>query len=298
MLECLEEKEIISIKNLSVKYNNFYALKDINLSIKEREVLGVCGESGSGKTTFCKAISGIEKYNGEIKFLKKSKIDFIFQDPSSSLNPRMKIYDIIEEPLIVREKIKDKKIINEKINNAILEVGLNSDLLEKYPHQLSGGQKQRVAIARSLVTQPDILICDEITSSLDISVGAQILNLLKDIYEKRKITIIFVSHDISALYYISTDIIILYKGLILEKGKTKDIIKNPKHPYTNILISSILTTTKKENIEIKNNTTKSRCIFSDKCYKYSKDCDNYENQLIDISNDHKVRCIKYEKIFN
>mgnify|MGYP001083729025 CR=1 FL=1 len=293
MLECLKEKEILNIKDLSVKYKNFYALRDINLSIKEKEILAICGESGSGKTTLCKVISGIEKYSGKINFYKNIKIEFIFQDPSSSLNPRMNIFDIISEPLIVREKIYDRKIINEKINNCIKEVGLNPDVLSKYPHQISGGQKQRVAIARSIISEPDILICDEITSSLDISISAQILNLIKDIYEKRKITIIFVSHDISAVYYISTDTIILYRGIIIEKGKTKNIIENPKHPYTKLLVSSILSLKKNEKITTQNNiSTLSMCIFSDKCPFYSNECNNYENKLKKISEDHYVRCIK------
>jgi oligopeptide/dipeptide ABC transporter ATP-binding protein len=294
MLECLEKQnEIITLKNLSVRYKNFYALKDINISIKEREVIGICGESGSGKTTLCKTIAGIEKYNGEIKFLKDLKFEFIFQDPASSLNPKMLVKDIISEPLIVREKITKREVICEKIKKVVAEVGLDSSIIEKYPHQISGGQKQRVAIARSIVCEPDILLCDEITSSLDISVQAQILNLLKDIYEKRNLTIIFVSHDISALYYISTTIIVLYKGMILEKGKADEVIKNPKHPYTKILISSILTTEKEcIDIEVRENKTKSRCIFSDRCFIYDKECDSFENELINVSDTHYARCIK------
>lgn len=288
---------IIEIKDLSVKYKNFYALKNINLTIKKSEIIGIAGQSGSGKTTLLKTIAAIVKpYSGTITYhpdKKNLNIQYVFQDPTSSLDPRMNISDIITEPLLIKG-IKNKKNIDTLLENAITKTGLNTDILKRYPHQLSGGQRQRVAIARAIISKPDILICDEPISSLDISISAQILNLLKDLSNEFKFTMIFVSHDISSIYYLTQKTVILYCGEILELGDTNNIINSPLHPYTKILISSILSTKKiDKKIDIVKRNTTSKCIFSNICPEYIEKCDKFDNNITKID-EHYVKCIRAE----
>lgn len=292
MLECIN-MEVIKIKNLSVKYKDFYALKNIDLTVEKGQSVGILGQSGSGKTTLCKIISGIEKPSEGEVYIKKTenaKLQFVFQDPSSSLNPRMKIKEIVTEPLQVSGE-KNKSVIDNKYEEIIKKVGLLPDIKNKYPHQLSGGQKQRVAIARAIITDPEILICDEPVSSLDISVSAQILNLLKDLHSEKKFTMIFVSHDISSIYYLCNKTIILFQGNMMEWGDTSDIINNPAHPYTSILISSILSIEReKKDLKIKERETVSKCLFSRFCFKYNSTCDNYDNDIIKLNDRHFYKC--------
>jgi peptide/nickel transport system ATP-binding protein len=285
----------IKLENVSVKYKNFYALKDINISVKKGEKIGILGQSGSGKTTLCKIASNIEKpYEGkvELNVEQRGKLQFVFQDPTQSLNPRMKIFDIVTEPLVTNG-IKNGEVLNQKFANSIKKVGLSPEVKNKYPHQISGGQKQRVAISRAIINEPEILICDEPISNLDISVSAQILNLLKDLYDELKFTMLFVSHDISSIYYLCDKTIILYRGAIMEWGETQDIINNPAHPYTTLLISSILSTENRDlkKVKIINRETNSRCLFADICYKYKKECDNYDAQPLKLNDRHYARCL-------
>lgn len=313
----LDEKYIIELKNINKIYRTtsifkgsklFYALKNINIKIKEHDRVGIAGQSGSGKTTLCKIISQTEKpesgqflFNGEDITSKrnylKSKIQFIFQDPNSSLNPRMKIKDTVAEPLLIRKE--KKELIEKRVREVIEEVGLNNDVLEKYPHQLSGGQKQRIAIARAIITKPEILIADEPISSLDISISAQILNLLKDIHRKEKFTLIFVSHDIASIYFLTDSLYILYRGEIMEYGETDKIIKKPHHPYTKLLISSILdvnSTQNRKRIDIKERKeTNSKCIFSNLCPEYSEKCIKFKDEYTEVNEGHFVKCINYGK---
>ncbi|MEF3280775.1 MAG: ATP-binding cassette domain-containing protein [Elusimicrobiota bacterium] len=293
--------KILEIKDLSVKYKNFFALKNISFDIEKGDALGIAGQSGSGKTTLCKAIAQVEKATkGEIKFNTNENsptihIQYIFQDPASSLNPRMKIKDIVLEPLLL-QKPKDKKNLDKLFTETILKVGLSYDLAHKYPHQLSGGQKQRVAIARAIITKPDLLICDEPISSLDISISAQILNLLKDLLKEYKFTLIFVSHDISSIYYLTNKVIILYKGEMLEWGDTQAVITKPAHPYTKLLISSILSTDKKnEKISIVEREVNSACVFSNICIEFSEACLKFDGKVSSAGKNHYYKCIEVSK---
>lgn len=291
---------IFEIKNLSVKYRNFYALKDFNLTVKPGEKLGILGQSGSGKTTLCRVIAGIEKkYSGCIVFPSgKKKIQFVFQDPASSLNPRMKIFDIVTEPLVINKTATDdiKKIFGRVIN----EVGLSSDVAFKYPHQVSGGQRQRISIARTLTVKPDILICDEPVSSIDISLSAQILNLISDIHKKYEFTLIFVSHDISSLYYLTDRIVVLLNGQKMEEGYSEKIIEKPYHPYTKLLISSILSVGKKQSLSLDffNNNEKinSLCPFASRCPYISSECENYFGELFNVGEFHRVSCVRWNRL--
>ena len=229
-------------------------LKDINFNIEEGKVLGLVGESGCGKSTLGKCILALEKISsGEIIFdgrnietynkaeLKqyRKNAQLIFQNPYSSLNPRMTIFETLKEPLVIH-KICSKKDIKEKIEDMLNLVGLKSEDGEKYPHEFSGGQRQRIAIARALITSPKFIVADEPVSALDVSIQAQIINLLAELKEKFNLTILFISHDLNVVRYLSDDIIIMNKGEIVEQGNCSEIFNNPQSDYTKTLLNAIL----------------------------------------------------------
>jgi len=227
------------------------AVDGVSFYVEKGETFGIVGESGSGKSTIAMTILGVHrKTDGEIlfkgrvieskedfKFVRK-KVQIVFQDPEASLDPRKKIKHIVREGLdIYRIGSKDER--NEKVKEVISKVGLTEEALDKYPHELSGGQKQRVGIARALVLEPELLILDEPTSSLDVSVQAQILNLLMDLQERLSLTYIFISHDLKVVEHIADRVMIMYLGKIMEIGSAQDILLKPLHPYTKALLSSV-----------------------------------------------------------
>ena len=229
------------------------ALDNISIEIEAGKTMAIVGESGSGKSTFAKAlIRLINIDSGEIFFKNKKisdlsskemkifrkDIQMIFQDPYASLNPRFKIKDILEEPLIIN-KIGNKLERSKKINSMIEKVGLTSEDLQKYPHQFSGGQRQRIGIARALILEPKIIICDEPVSALDVSIQAQILNLLKKLQKEFSLTLLFITHDLRVVRQISDSIYVMRSGKLIEEGKTDIIFQNPKHEYTKMLLNSI-----------------------------------------------------------
>jgi len=256
---------LIKIKDLTKLYpiqrgfwskttDHIQALKNINLEINSGEVLGIVGESGCGKSTLGKLILAlIEPTSGEVYYkgknifllskkdlrLLREKIQIVFQNPYSSLNPRMKIKDIIKEPIIVHKQFKNKKDLEHKMLELLNIVGLEEEHKEKYPHELSGGQRQRIAIARAISLKPEFLVLDEPVSALDVSVQAQILNLLSDLQKKLRLTYIFISHNLSVVSYLSDKIAVMYLGNIVEFGAKEDIINSPQHPYTKVLISAV-----------------------------------------------------------
>lgn len=257
---------LIEIKNLFVEYKtqsalseekNVFAVNDLSLNIKEGEILAIAGESGCGKSTLAKALLRlVDTKSGEIclnqegkkqnilnldkKDLKKfrSSAQMIFQNPYASLNPKMKIYEILKEPLIIHEKHLNKKEIDERIKNTIRQVGLEESTLRLYPHEFSGGQRQRIAIARALILNPKLIIADEPVSALDVSIQAQIINLLNDLKENLNLTFLFISHDLSVIKYLSDRVAIMYLGEIVEIGTSEEIFNTPKHPYTQALLSA------------------------------------------------------------
>jgi len=227
------------------------AVDGVSFYVEKEETFGIVGESGSGKSTIAMTILGVHrKTDGEIlfkgrvieskedfKFVRK-KVQIVFQDPEASLDPRKKIKHIVREGLdIYRIGSKDER--NEKVKEVISKVGLTEEVLGKYPHELSGGQKQRIGIARALVLEPELLILDEPTSSLDVSVQAQILNLLMDLQERLSLTYIFISHDLKVVEHIADRVMIMYLGKIMEMGSAQDILLKPLHPYTKALLSSV-----------------------------------------------------------
>ncbi len=258
------EKPILEIKNLSKFYNTsknifvknkgFKALKKINLSLYRGETLGLIGESGSGKTSLSNTIVKIHKFqDGEILFngldistLKgnslsefRKNVQIVFQDPYSSLNPLQNVYQIISEPLKFH-KIYQSNALSNKCKELINDVGLNESFLERYPHELSGGQRQRVCIARAISVSPQVLICDESVSALDISIQATVLNLLNRLKKKYSFTYIFISHDLSVVRYMSDKILVLHNGEIVEYEDADILFKKPKNDYTKKLIKASL----------------------------------------------------------
>lgn len=254
-------ENLIEIKNLyktysddtgffSAKKEPVHALKGINLEIKKGEILALVGESGCGKSTLGNCILKLlDVTSGEILFKGENIINYdkkqtkafrkqaqmIFQNPYSSLNPKMKIKEILEEPLKIHG-IKNKK---ETVYETIKLCGLNQNDLKKYPHEFSGGQRQRIAIARALVLKPKFIVADEPISALDVSIAAQIINLLIELKNKLDLTFLFISHDLNIVKYISERTAVLNKGKIVEMGSTDEIFENPKDDYTKLLLNSI-----------------------------------------------------------
>ncbi|MBQ8634850.1 ABC transporter ATP-binding protein [bacterium] len=255
------QKTLIQIKNLQKTYSeekSFLApkkesqlvLKNVNLDIKKGEIVSLVGESGCGKSTLANCIlklitpesgeifyDGIDilKLNKKDSFKYRKKIQMIFQNPYSSLNPKMKIEETLEEPLIIHKEKNRKDRINEIINL----VGLSSDDLKKYPHEFSGGQRQRIAIARALILKPEFIVADEPVSALDVSICATIINLLLELRQKLNLTILFISHDLNLVRYLSDRIAVMNKGEIVEFKDTDELFNNPKDEYSKYLLSSI-----------------------------------------------------------
>ena len=239
-------KEVLSIRNLNKTFESGFKLKDINFDIKEGEVVSLIGESGSGKTSISKIIVGLLKAEGQIlfketnilKYPKKinGKIQMIFQSPYSSLNPKYKIKDIILEGVIYQKVLKKEENINEYLLNILNDVGLDKEILNKYPHELSGGQKQRVGIARAVAVKPDLIIADEILTALDALTQIQILELFQKLKENKKISYLFISHDINVVKKISNRLLIIKEGEIIERGNKEKIFSKPEKEYTKKLI--------------------------------------------------------------
>lgn len=290
-------------------------IDNINLKLCKGEILVVAGESGSGKTTLAKLIMrSIDPDSGKIIFdnrditklkgkdlLKiRSKIQMIFQDPYSSLDPRMKIFDIIKEPLEVHKKKLSKTEIKECIDSTLKKVSLDpADISHKYPHMLSGGQRQRVSFARALVLKPLLIIADEPVSMLDVSIRFQILELMKNLRDKENVSFLYITHDLSTSQYVGDNIIILYKGQIIEQGDIHEVLRHPLHPYTKALISAIPRFNDYQEINIKTelgSSDKCGCKFITKCLYSSEECSKTEPKLIEANHSHFIRCYNYESI--
>ena len=254
-----ERKKLVELKNVSLtfnkgKSNEVKAIDDVSFDIYEGEIFGLVGESGSGKTTIGRSVlklsdidSGTITFSGnEISSLKgKDLHDFrktaqmIFQDPQASLNGRMKIRDIIAEGIDIHKLAKSKEEREAKVKELIDLVGLNEDHLSRYPHEFSGGQRQRIGIARALAVNPRFIVCDEPISALDVSIQAQIVNLLKQLQKEQQLTYLFIAHDLSMVKYISDRIAVMYQGKIVELGTADAVYHQPFHPYTKSLLSAI-----------------------------------------------------------
>lgn len=245
-------KDLLIIENISKtftvdKNKELKALKNINIRLKKGECIGIVGESGCGKSSLARIIVGIEKKtsgkiifdNKEIDGISKTKdIQMIFQSPLSSFNPRMKIMDYMWEPLRNYFKLSKKESIP-LITKSLIDVGLDETALEKYPHEFSGGQLQRITIARAIIIKPKLIVCDEITSALDVSVQKQILELLKKLQNDLGLSYLFIGHDLAVVQDISQKIVVMYMGEIVEKLDSTDLKIKSKHPYTKLLLNSV-----------------------------------------------------------
>lgn len=303
------ENDLLVLKGVKKTYkqkkDRITALKSTDLEIKKGEVLGLVGESGSGKSTLANIIVRLIKsddgtivFKGEdISTLKdhefrryRRDIQMVFQDPYSSLNPKKTIRYLLEECLKIHEKDMGAQKRLEVVKESLEEVGLDSSYLERYPKSLSGGQRQRVAIALALILRPSLIVLDEAVSALDVSVEAQILNLLLDLREKHGLTYLFISHDLAVVSYVSDRIAVMYKGSIVEIAKADDVISSMAHPYTKALFEASENMAPLTDNKEKKEISSSHCSFCSRC-KYRKErCFKEEPTLIEIKEGHSVAC--------
>jgi oligopeptide transport system ATP-binding protein len=288
------------------------AVSDVSLKIESGETFGIVGESGCGKSTLGNAMVGmVRPTKGQVLFKgkdlnlmgRKEFIDarrhmqMIFQDPYSSLNPRFNIYQIVSEPLYIRGGATEEEMTSLVIE-LLQMVGLSDKDLYRYPSDFSGGQRQRIGIARAIILNPDFLICDEPVSALDVSVHAQILNLLMELQGKLKITYVFISHNLAVVKNICDHMVVMYLGKVMESGSTEAIYKNPLHPYTKALMSAVLDVdieTKHERILLKGDIPSpinppSGCRFWQRCPFAMKGCIDCPAELVEIEPNHFVAC--------
>jgi oligopeptide/dipeptide ABC transporter ATP-binding protein len=294
---------------------NIKAVDNVNIEIRKGETFGLVGESGCGKTTLGRILihlipptAGTLVFMGsDLMAITKSELrklrphmQIVFQDPSSSLNPRMTVKKIIGEPLKINKRFKGEAL-NTKVLELLKTVGLDEQHMYRYPHEFSGGQKQRIGVARALALNPDFIVLDEPTSSLDVSVQAQILNLFKDLQEKFGLTYLFITHDLSVIKYISDRVAVMYAGKIVEYAPTKDLFWEQLHPYTKALLSAIPVPdprVKTKHIHLKGEvpsliTPPSGCRFHPRCPQAMPICSETEPVLKEFHKDHFVACHLY-----
>lgn len=312
---------LLEVKNLKKHFNTgggaLHAVDDITFTLDEGKTLGVVGESGCGKSTLGRAILHLlDLTDGKIFFEGKDittpttkelisireKMQIIFQDPYSSLNPRMSVSEAIMEPLVIKGKMSKDDMLTET-RNLMDIVGLAAHYENSYPHELDGGRRQRIGVARALALKPKFIVCDEPVSALDVSIQAQIINLLLDLQEERKFTYMFVTHDLSVVKYISNDIMVMYLGQMVEKAPSKELFQKPLHPYTKALLSAIPVPSihnKMERIIMQGEITspinpKPGCRFMARCQYASQPCEQPQ-KLEEYAPGHFVSCCKCAEI--
>lgn len=315
----MKQDNILQLENL---YKNFnleagffskkqkivYAVNDLSLSLKRGSIYGIVGESGCGKTTTARLIIQMYKASsGNILFkskdsdnflnvsslnkkelkLYREQVKYIFQDPARSLNPRISVYDILTSGLKYSSKWKNKQAAQEAAIKIIQEVGLSEADLSRYPTEFSGGQRQRISIARGLIMNPELLICDEVVSALDVSIQGQIINLLQDLRQKHNLSYLFITHDLKVACYFSDVIGVMYRGILVEEAEASSLYKDAVHPYTKLLFEGI----KDSNIEVKSTLQQENCCcFAHRCPYADEKCKNSIPQMREIAENHKVRC--------
>lgn len=288
------------------------AVDHVSLSVRKGETLGLVGESGCGKSTLGRTIlrlipatEGQVMYNGEdiLTYDKKKmwemrrKLQIIFQDPYSSLNPRMTVYDLISAPLEVY-KVGTKEERREMVEEILQEVGLDKQYLNRFPHEFSGGQRQRIGIARALILNPEFVVCDEAVSALDVSVRAQVLNLMRNMQQKKNLTYLFISHDLSVVRHISDRIAVMYLGSVVEVAEKAQLYSNPMHPYTKALLSAIPlpdVKKKRQRIILEGDVPSaynppSGCKFHTRCPYATDRCRQEAPVLQEVEKGHKAAC--------
>ena len=320
LLEIRDVKKYFPVKKVHGKEITVKAVDSINLKINQGEIVGLVGESGCGKSTLGKSIlklheitggqilfhgADITNYNERQMRPLREKIQIIFQDPYASLNPKKKIVQSVMAPLDVAGKYtKEEKL--EKVRKILREVGLSDKYLEKYPHEMSGGQRQRVVIARALINDPELVICDEPVSALDVSVRSQVLNLLKDLHKERNLTYIFISHDLSVVEYLCDKVAVMYLGRIMEYAGKRELYGKPLHPYTKALLSAIPVPdihAKRDEVILQGELPSplnppTGCLFSTRCPMATDQCRQSRPELTEITGDdgtkRSVACFLYQ----
>lgn len=301
---CIQKGAIIQ-KNVGV----VKAVDDVSFNLYKGETLGVIGESGCGKSTLARLIMGLIELTGgstlfrdepvktDMSLSMRKNIQMIFQDPYSSLDPRMSVQRIIEEPLRIQTKLSKEEKRN-IVLSIIEQVGLSSDSLDKCPHEFSGGQRQRIGIARALVLNPELIVCDEPVSALDVSIQAQVLNLFSSLKKVRSLTYVFISHDMSVIKHVSDRILVMYLGQVMEISTKRELFANAKHPYTVALMSAIPVpnpTSKSKRIILDGDlpspiNTPSGCPFQTRCPHAMEVCKKSKPELAEVENNHFVAC--------
>jgi len=302
---------VIKINDLYVEYQvnkgilggkqTIHAVNGVSLEIKRGEILALAGESGCGKSTLAKAILQLEPVkSGEVicdtNDLRKFA-QMVFQNPYASLNPKMKIVDTLKEPLEINTDYSKEKIL-EIVKEKVKLVGLDESCLELYPHEFSGGQRQRIAIARALMLNPEFILADEPVSALDVSIQAQIINLLKELKEKYGLTFLLITHDMSVIKYLADRTAVMYLGEIIEIGKTEDIFANPLHPYTKALLGAVPQINKTEKKVLLKGDLPSPadlpkgCKFHTRCPRVMEKCKTCHPQ--EKGSSHIVNCFLYD----
>ena len=319
---------LLQVENLKVSFDvssegdmpwtkpkKLQAVNNVSFNLSSGETLGIVGESGCGKSTLARAIvkmvptdSGKVLWLGnDLLSLNKSEmrkhrkqIQMIFQDPLASLNPRMNIGEIIAEPLRTHYPKTPEADVQERVSDVMKKVGLLGNLVNRFPHEFSGGQCQRIGIARALILKPKLIICDEPVSALDVSIQAQVVNLLMDLQEEMGLTLIFIAHDLSIVKHISTKIMVLYLGNMVEFANSRYIYENPRHPYTQALISAVpipdpRIEKNKKLILIEGDLPSpvdppSGCVFRTRCHKAREICSNEKPKFKEAATDHEVAC--------
>ena len=318
----MEDKYLLTVKDLKMYFNvnsglfsskQLKAVDGVTFSIKKGETLGLVGESGCGKTTVGRSIMHLYKptggeiifndrlikSNADIKYLR-SKMQMVFQDPYSSLDPRMTVGDIIGEPLDVHHKGLSKSEKSDRIKELMDSVGLSSEHATRYVHEFSGGQRQRIGIARALAMDPDMIICDEPVSALDVSIQAQVINMFEDLQRDRELTYLFIAHDISVVKHISDRIAVVYLGRMVEIADANELYHDPRHPYSQSLLSAVPIADPKEErarqrIVLEGDVPSplnmpSGCPFRTRCKYAQADCAEAVPGLTEISPGHFVAC--------
>jgi len=308
---------VLRVKDLSVTYKlgkgkSLAAVQEASFELKAGETLGIVGESGCGKSSLVRAIAQLPRpTSGEVELsgvsleklskheLRKARRQFpiVFQDPISSLNPRRNIIDLVSQPLRI-QGLGSKSEQRQRAIELLKKVGIGPELFDRHPYELSGGQCQRVSIARALITDPPLLICDEPVSALDVSVQAQILNLLQDLKEELNLSIVFVSHDLGVVRNISDRVLVMYLGKIVELADADTIYDSPLHPYTNLLFDSIPSPDRKrtqtarvEGVDLPSPLNPpSGCYFSSRCEHAFDKCRVDQPSLLTVGQNHKVSC--------